>query len=79
MSLFLLLKLITDPFWYLAKGGKKSASKKDKSSKVKEESKDQGRKPPKAIGAYIYFNTATTKRLKEEEGLSHKEAFSKAG
>ena len=31
------------------------------------------------IGTYIYFNTATTKRLKEEEGLSHKEAFAKAG
>ena len=31
------------------------------------------------IGAYIYYNTATTKRLKEEEGLSHKDAFAKAG
>lgn len=31
------------------------------------------------IGAYIYYNTATCKRLKEEEGLSHKEAFAKAG
>lgn len=30
------------------------------------------------MGSYLYFNTATTKRLKEEEGLEHADAFKKA-
>jgi hypothetical protein len=36
-------------------------------------------KPSRAIGAYIYFNTEMCAKLKEKEGISHKEAFAKAG
>ena len=65
---------------FIAKGGKKGDKKKQSSEdeEDKEETKEE-RKPPKAIGTYIYFNTAMTKKIKEEEGLPHKEAFSKAG
>lgn len=35
-------------------------------------------KPPRPAQPYILFNTAMTRKLKEEEGIGHKEAFSKA-
>ncbi len=35
-------------------------------------------KPPRPVQPFILFNTAMTKKIKEDEGLSHKEAFSKA-
>jgi len=59
----------------------KSAGKsKEKGSKGKksEKKEDEG-KPHRAPSAYIFFNTATVKRLKEEEGVPHADAFKKAG
>jgi hypothetical protein len=34
--------------------------------------------PPRPTSAYLFYQTQTVKDLKENEGLSHKEAFSKA-
>lgn len=36
-------------------------------------------KPSRALSAYIYYSNATIPKLKEKEGLSHKDAMGKAG
>ena len=36
-------------------------------------------KPPKVQTAYLYYNIVTCKKLKEDEGLPHKDAFKKVG
>ena len=36
-------------------------------------------KPSRPTATYIFFSTATVPKLKADEGLSHKEAFAKAG
>ena len=52
------------------KGGKKGEI---------EEEKAEERKPQRAISAYIYFSNDQVPKIKEKEGVSHKEAMSLAG
>lgn len=66
------------------KSGKAKGAVQKEESKAKEPTKknfghDYKLQPKKAQGPYIIYNTAETARLKEEEGLSHGEAFAKAG
>jgi hypothetical protein len=70
--------------------GKKGAPKEETKKSSKEEAKkstkagpvipghDYKTQPKKPTGSYLLFNTATTKRLKEEEGFEHPEAFKKS-
>jgi hypothetical protein len=47
---------------------------------IKSEMKeDTGRKPLKAINAYLLYQNDIVPKLKSEEGLSHRDAMGKAG
>jgi len=71
-----------------AKSQSKSSEKKPEKKPEREEKKKIGKskpqteekenvvKPSRAIGAYIYFVTETTNKLKQENpGMSHRVAF----
>lgn len=66
------------------KGGAKeeAKTKKEETKKTSKSGANEGHnyktQPKKPTGSYLLFNTATTKRLKEEEGLDHPAAFKKA-
>ena len=51
------------------------SAKKGKSDKKGEVAESTGLKPTRANSAYIYFSGVTIKKLKDAEGLSHKDAF----
>ena len=56
------------------------APKKEEEVKKSSKKEDDGSvKPTKGASAYLFYNTETVERLKKEEGLSHKEAFTKSG
>lgn len=63
----------------IAKSGKKGkkSSKEEEEKKVAEE--DHSIKPTRPIGAYIFYSNVNVPKIKEKEGLSHKEAMGKAG
>jgi hypothetical protein len=47
-------------------------------AKGKEEVKKEV-KPPRVLSSYIYFSNAMVPKIKADEGLSHKDAMSRAG
>ncbi|CDW84813.1 UNKNOWN [Stylonychia lemnae] len=57
------------------KDKKKGKGKKDEASEPEEEKL----KPTRAISSYIYFSNEMVPKIKKDDGLSHKEAMSKAG
>ena len=61
--------------------GSKSEGKKNKEEKKgkKEKKEVDPAKPKKAIGAYFFFSNETVPKLKQEQGISHKDAMSAAG
>ena len=53
-----------------------------KGKKTKEESKvkkSDSVKPTRALSAYIFYSQEMVRKLKEENGITHKEAMQKAG
>ena len=58
---------------------KKEESKKSSKKESTNFGKDYKVQPKNPTSPYIFFNTATVKRLKEEKGLDHKDAFKQAG
>lgn len=65
-----------------SKGKGKEAAKEEtksgKKAKKAEKEEDVG-KPTRALSAYIYFSNETVPKLKQEEGIAHKDAMGKAG
>lgn len=59
--------------------GKKPSKEEAKKSSKSAPGEDYQTQPKGAVSAYIYYNTATVRRLKEEDGLDHKAAFVKSG
>lgn len=53
--------------------------KKSGKGKMVKESEDKAKKPPKVIGAYFYFQGEFIPDIKKKEGISHREAMSRAG
>ena len=58
---------------------KEEESKKSSKKESTNFGKDYKVQPKNPTSPYIFFNTATVKRLKEEKGLDHKDAFKQAG
>lgn len=59
---------------------KKSQSKQRKSLKDEHvEAEDSSKKPTKAVSAYLYYSNETIPKIKQDEGISHREAMGKAG
>ena len=53
---------------------------KAKKPKSEEQTKDEGVvKPKRPLSTYLYFAQETITKLKKDEGMDHKTAFSKAG
>jgi hypothetical protein len=65
-----------------SKGKGKEAAKEEtksgKKAKKAEKEEDVG-KPTRALSAYIYFSNETVPKLKQDEGIAHKDAMGKAG
>ena len=57
----------------IAKSGKKG--KKD----TKKEEEEHVTKPTRALSSYIFYSSAIIPKLKQDEGISHKDAMAKAG
>jgi hypothetical protein len=78
------LKKLNKDVEAMKKKGPKEETKKSSKEDVKNSSKavpghDYKTQPKKPTGSYLFFNTATTKRLKEEdEELDHPAAFKKS-
>ena len=53
--------------------------KSDKKKGKKDQDDEDIVKPTRPMAAYIYFSNEMIPKLKEKEGLAHKDAFAKAG
>ena len=58
---------------------RKPRRKSDSKKKSLKSEKDNVLKPSRPITEYIYFSTEIVPKLKAKEGISHKDAMSRAG